>query len=385
MLERAQHHRNVLGLLSASPVVAILGPRQIGKSTLARTIAATWKRGAVTYFDLESDADLRRLAEPEHALAPLRGLVIVDEVQRRPELFPSLRVLADRPKRPARFLVLGSASPHLLRQTSETLAGRIAFYELPGLALEEVGVRNLQRLWIRGGFPRSYVARSTAESVRWRRDFIRTFLERDLPQLDVRTPASALRRFWSMLAHVHAQTLNWSELGRSMGVADTTVRSYVDLLEGALVVSTLKPWHENISKRQVKAPKVFVRDSGLLHSLLDIDSLEQLQGHARVGGSWEGFGLQHVVHRLGARPDQCFYWATHGGAELDLLVVAGNRRQGYEFKLGAPGTTASMRIALEDLRLDSLDVIHSGRDSYPLADRIRAVAATRILDDIAPL
>lgn len=374
-----------MGLLSASPVVAILGPRQVGKSTLARAIAATWKRGAVTYLDLENDVDLRRLAEPSYALEPLRGLVIIDEVQRRPELFPSLRVLADRPKRPARFLVLGSASPHLLKQTSETLAGRIAFYELPGLTLEEVAVRNLRRLWIRGGFPRSYVARSTAESIRWRRDFIRTFLERDLPQLDVRTPASALRRFWSMLAHVHAQTLNWSELGRSMSIADTTVRSYVDILEGALVVSTLKPWHENISKRQVKAPKVFVRDSGLLHSLLDIESLEQLEGHPRVGGSWEGFGIQQVVHQLGARHDQCFYWATHAGAELDLLVVAGNHRRGYEFKLGSPGTTASMRTALEDLRLDSLDVIHSGNDSYPLTDRIRAVAATRIMEDIAPL
>jgi len=385
MLERARHLQSVLGLLSASPVVAILGPRQVGKSTLAREIAATWKRGPVTYLDLESDADLRRLAEPSYALEPLRGLVILDEVQRRPELFPSLRVLADRPKRPARFLVLGSASPQLLKQTSETLAGRIAFYELAGLSLEEVGIRNLRRLWIRGGFPRSYTARSTVESNRWRRDFIRTFLERDLPQLDVRTPASALHRFWSMLAHVHAQTLNWSELGRSMGVSDAIVRSYVDVLEGALVVSTLKPWHENISKRQVKAPKVFVRDSGLLHSLLDIESLEQLEGHPRIGGSWEGFGIHHVVARLGARTDQCFYWATHAGAELDLLVVAGNHRRGYEFKLGSPGTTASMRIALEDLRLDSLDVIHSGQDSYPLADRIRAVAGRRILEDIAPL
>lgn len=385
MLDRAHHRRNITGLLAESPVVAILGPRQVGKSTLAREIAAKWRRGPTTYFDLESDADLRRLAEPEHALAPLRGLVIVDEVQRRPELFPSVRVLADRPRRPARFLMLGSASPQLLKQSSETLAGRIAFYELPGLSLEEVGSANLRRLWLRGGFPRSYVPRSTPDSARWRRDFIRTFLERDLLQLDVRAPSTALRRLWSMLAHVHAQTLNWSELGRSMGVSDTTVRSYVDTLEGALVVSTLKPWHENISKRQVKAPKVFVRDSGLLHTLLDIDRPEDLDGHPRVGASFEGFGIQQVVHRLGARPEQCFYWATHAGAELDLLVVAGKRRMGYEFKLGAPGTTASIRVALQDLRLDSLDVIHSGSDSYPLADRIRAVAAGRILEDVAPL
>lgn len=385
MVERARHEQELSARLRANPVVALLGPRQVGKSTLARVIAAAWKRGPTTYFDLESDADLRRLTEAEHALSPLRGLVIVDEIQRRPELFPVLRVLADRPNRPARFLVLGSASPHLLKQTSETLAGRISFYELPGLSLDEVGSASLRRLWIRGGFPRAYFARSTADSARWRREFIRTFLERDLPQLDVRTSAGALGRFWSMLAHVHAQTLNWSELGRSMGVSDTTVRSYVDILEGALVVSTLKPWHENISKRQVKAPKVYVRDAGLLHSLLDIENLEQLEGHPRVGGSWEGFAMQQVVQRLGARPAQCFYWATHGGAELDLLVVAGKRRFGYEFKLGAPGTTASMRSALRDLRLDSLDVIYSGSTSYPLAERIRAVAASRILEDVEPL
>jgi predicted AAA+ superfamily ATPase len=279
--------------------------------------------------------------------------------------------------------VLGSASPHLLKQTSESLAGRIAFHELQGLSLGEVKPQNLRKLWSRGGFPTSFTARSDADSARWRRDFVTTFLERDLPQLDVRTPASALRRFWSMLAHVHAQTLNWSELGRSMGVADTTVRSYVDILEGALVVSTLKPWHENLSKRQVKAPKVFIRDSGLLHTLLDIETLHKLEGHPRVGASWEGFAIQQVVQGLGVRPDQCFFWATHSGAELDLLIVAGGKRRGYEIKLGdAPGITPSMRIALADLRLDSLDVIHAGKDTYRLGERVRAVAATRILTDL---
>ncbi len=367
----------------ASPVVALLGPRQVGKSTLARGIAKLWKRGPVTFFDLENEADLRRLADPSHTLGPLRGLVVIDEIHLRPDLFPTLRVLADRARRPARFLVLGSASPHLLKQSSETLAGRIAFHELTGFSLDEVGLRNTRRLWLRGGFPRAYTARSTGESARWRRDFVRTFLERDLPQLDVRTPASSLRRFWSMLAHVHGQTLNWSELGRSMGVADTTVRSYLDILEGTLVVRTLPPWHENISKRQVKSPKVFVRDSGLLHTLLDIETSEALEGHPKAGASWEGFAIQEVIRRLDARANQCFFWATHAGAELDLMVIKGRRRLGFEIKLtDSPGVTASMRTALVDLRLDSLDVIHAGRETYPLTDRIRAVALARILDDL---
>jgi uncharacterized protein len=274
----------------------------------------------------------------------------------------------------------------LLKQTSETLAGRIAFHELPGFALDEVAPQNMDRLWLRGGFPPAYTARSNAESGRWRRDFIRTFLERDLPQLDVRTPSATLSRFWSMLAHVHGQTLNWSELGRSMGVADTTVRTYLDTLEGALVVSTLKPWHENISKRQVKSPKVYVRDSGLLHTLLDIQSRDDLDRHPRVGASWEGYVIEQVTQRLGARPEQCFFWATHAGAELDLLVVARAKRLGFEVKLtDAPGVTASMHSALADLHLDSLDVIHAGETTYPLAKRVRAVSARRMLDDIKPL
>ena len=385
VIDRSAERATLLQLLRSSPIVAMLGPRQIGKTTLARDVGRHWK-GQVTFFDLERDADLRRFAEPAHALEGLDGLVVIDEVQLRPDLFRTLRVLADRPRRRTRFLVLGSAAPELLKQGSETLAGRIAFHELPGFSLGEVGVRNASRLWLRGGFPRSYSARTLGESTRWRRDFIRTFLERDIPKLDIRIPSTSLRRFWSMLAHVHAQTLNWSELGRSLGVADTTVRHYLDVLEGALVVRTLKPWHENISKRQVRAPKAFVIDSGLLHSVLDIETKEQLEGHPRAGASWEGFVEQQVVERLGARPDQCFFWATHAGAELDLLVVAGNRRLGFEIKLtDAPSVTPSMRTALEDLKLDSLDVIHAGAKTYPLSERIRAVALGRILTDLAPL
>ncbi|MHB8879052.1 MAG: ATP-binding protein [Myxococcaceae bacterium] len=364
-------------LLRRFRVVAIVGARQVGKSTLARQIAGAW-RGPTTFFDLENPDELARLAEPMRILEPLKGLVILDEVQRRPDLFPILRVLADRPRGP-RFLVLGSASPALLRQTSESLAGRIAVHHLPGLDLTEVGVAALEKLWLRGGFPRSFTAGSDRASLEWRREFLKTFLERDLPQLGIRVAAPTLRRFWSMLAHVHGQTLNWSELGRSMGVADTTVRGYLDALEATFMVRTLPPWHENISKRQVKAPRAYLSDTGLLHALLDIPDGWALQGHPRVGASWEGFCLEAVVRHLDARPEQCFFWATYQGAELDLLVVQGKKRHGFEMKLtGAPVLTPSMRVALEDLKLDSLDVIHAGDHEFSLADRVRALPLKKL-------
>jgi predicted AAA+ superfamily ATPase len=313
-------------------------------------------------------------------------LVVLDEVQRQPGLFEVLRVLADRQRTPARFLVLGSASPALLRQSSETLAGRIAFYDLGGFSLVELPPRELGKLWLRGGFPRSFLARTNSASAAWRAIFVRTFLERDLPQLGVGTAAATLRRFWSMLAHVHGQTLNWSELGRSLGVADTTVRSYLDQLEGALVVHQLKPWFENISKRQVRAPKIYVKDTGLLHTLLDIETKDELDGHPKAGASWEGFAIREVILRLGVRDEQCFFWATHAGAELDLLVVAGRRRLGFEVKLtDAPAITPSMRAALHDLRLDSLDVLCAANDTYELMPKVRAVPVSRIWKDIRPL
>jgi hypothetical protein len=383
VISRPEHVNRVRWLLQHNPVVAILGPRQIGKSTLARQVAQG--RRHLTLFDLERPADLRRLEDPERVLGPLKGLVILDEVQRRPEIFPILRVLVDRP-RSARFLVLGSAAPELLAQSSETLAGRIAFHPLDGLDLAEVTPRNLARLWLRGGFPRSYTAPSGAASLQWRRDFIQTFLERDLPMLGIRTAEPTMRRFWSMLAHVHGSTLNWSELGRSMGVSDMTVRRYLDSLSATFVVRQLQPWFENISRRQVKAPKVYVSDSGLLHALLDLESQAQLDGHAKVGASWEGFVIAQVVRRLGARPEQCFFWKTHAGAEIDLLVIAGGRRLGFEVKLTtAPAATASARTALAELGLARIDVVHAGTETYPLSDRIRALAASRLLDDLKPL
>lgn len=374
----------VVRTLRRSPVVALLGPRQVGKTTLARDVAAALG-GPVTHFDLERPSDLARLSEPELALESLRGLVVIDEVQRRPDLFPVLRALADRPRRPARFLVLGSASPELLQQGSESLAGRIAFVEVPGFSLEETGVRRLDRLWLRGGLPASYAAASDDDSFAWREDYVRTFVERDLAQLG-NVPAPTLRRFWAMLAHVHGQILNWSELGRSMGVADVTARRYADQLEGALVVHQLAPWHENLSKRQVKAPKVYVKDSGLLHALLDVRTSAQLDVSPRSGASWEGFLLEQVRQRLGVTGRQCYFWATHQGAELDLLVVRGKDKLGFEFKrTRAPTVTASMRSALESLSLDQLVVVHSGADAFPLGKRIQAVPAAKLVETLARL
>ncbi len=383
-IDRPDHERRLRWLLRTAPVVAILGARQSGKTTLARSLMRQEPRSVL--LDLEDPRVQALLADPMLALKELRGLVVLDEVQRRPELFPVLRVLADRPRRPARFLVLGSATPDLLRQSSESLAGRIAFHELSGFSLPEVGVKNLRRLWLRGGFPRSYLAAGEAQSLRWRRDFIHTFLERDLPQLGVSIPARTLSRFWSMLAHYHGQIWNASEFSRSFGVSDMTVRRYLDLLSATFVVKQLAPWSENLGKRQVKSPKVYLTDAGLLHSLLGIRDVEELERHPKVGASWEGFAIQAVLDRLGALPEECFFWATHSGAELDLLVVRGRSRLGFEIKRTvAPQLTRSMHVALSDLKLKRLDVIHAGDLTFPLGPRARAVALSRVLQDIEPL
>ena len=369
-------------LLREFPVVALLGARQVGKTTLARQLAAT--RTLTTWFDLENPADLARLDDPGLELRPLRGLVVLDEIHRLPEIFPLLRVLADRPRTPARFLVLGSASPQLLRQTSETLAGRVAFHQLDGFTTTEVD--DIDRLWLRGGFPRSYLARSEAASVRWRGSFVDTFLSRDVADLGGSVPPATLRRFWTMLAHWHGQTWNGAEFGRAFGVAHTTVRRYLDLLTSLFVVRQLAPWFENIGKRQVRSPKVYVADSGILHSLLGLPSRDALVSHPKVGASWEGFVVSQVITRLAARPEQCFHWATHSGAELDLLVAAGERRYGFEVKRAeAPRLTPSMRSAFQTLRLDRLDVFHAGTQSYGLAEGIRAMPATEMNSVLHPL
>ena len=385
MISRADELSQLEALLRRNPVTALLGARQVGKTTLARQLAARQPVPPL-FFDLENPVDLARLADPHLALASLSGLVVIDEIQRRPDLFPVLRVLADRDGTPARFLLLGSASPELLRQSSESLAGRIAYHELGGFSLDEVGPSSLKSLWSRGGFPRSFLAESDAASVEWRRDFIRTFLERDLPQLGIRIPAETLRRFWTMLAHYHGQVWHGAELARAFAIAESTVRRYLDTLVAALVVRIRPAWHENLGKRQVKSPKVFVGDSGLLHALLGLDDAEDLAAHPKVGASWEGFAGAEIERQLGARRGECHFWRTHAGAELDLLVIRGRRRRGFEFKYSsAPVLTPSMRIAVADLRLDSLEVIHAGSEIYPLADRVRAVPLARIAAEVEPL
>ena len=385
ILQRHRHLQTLTDCLQHYPVVAILGARQVGKTTLARQLVDGLS-GPATVFDLENPRDLARLDDPLLALESLRGLVVLDEIQRRPDLFPVLRVLADRRPLPARFLVLGSAAPDLLRQSSESLAGRIHYHHLGGLTLDEVGSEALERLWVRGGFPASFLARTAAESQTWRQDFIRTFLERDLPQLGVRVPSVTLQRFWTMLAHYHGQIWNGSELARAFGVGHPTVRRYLDTLSAALVVRQLQPWYENLGKRQVKAPKVYIADSGLLHSLLDLATHDELIGHPKVGASWEGFAMGEVLARLGAHPGQCFFWATHAGAELDLLAVRGARRFGFEFKhTAAPRLTASMRVALRDLKLERLDVVYVGNETFALSRNVRAVGLSRVLSDLEPL
>ncbi len=374
MIARKAHTERIEALLKRNPVVAILGARQTGKTTLANQILKSRRKG--TRFDLEDSADVARLASPGVALSELRGLVVIDEIQRRPELFPSLRVLADRKPLPARFLVLGSASPELLRQSSESLAGRIAFHTLPGFDLMEVGDQNFHRRWLRGGFPRSYLARSQADSFAWRQDFIRTFVERDLPQLGIGVSASTMERFWTMLAHYHGQTWNGSEIARAFGVTDKTVRRYLDDLTSALVVRQLKPWFANIGKRQVKSPKIYIADSGLLHALLDVRDRRDLDRHPKVGASWEGFMMNQVARALGQDSGALYFWATHTGAELDLLWTRGRKRIGFEFKLtDAPRLTRSMRSALEALELSKLWVVHAGQHRFPMHEKAEALGA----------
>jgi predicted AAA+ superfamily ATPase len=360
--------------LRRSPVVALLGPRQCGKTTLARTFVAP---DSLNYFDLEDPASLARLDEPDTALRSLKKLVVIDEVQRRPELFPVLRVLADRRPLPARFLVLGSVSPDLLRQSSETLAGRIETLPLEGFRLADLGASAQGRHWLRGGFPRAYTPRSEADSLAWRRQFLQTFIERDLPQLGIRIPALAVRRFWNMLAHYHGQTWNAAELARALAVNESTVRHYLDLLTGVFMVRQLQPWHENLGKRQVKAPKVYVRDSGLLHALLGITNQRDLEYHPKVGASWEGYAVEEILKAL--QPDDAYYWATYNRAELDLLLFKKGRRIGIECKrMDAPTLTPSMRIALSDLKLDHLYVAYPGRKAYELARNVEVVPLAKL-------
>ena len=365
----------VRGSFGVHPVVALTGPRQCGKTTLARAIAAYVPRS--TYFDLEAAVDRRRLQAPEQALGRLPGLVVIDEVQRLPALFETVRVLVDRPDNGARFLLLGSASPALVKGVSETLAGRAGLVDLSGFDLREVAADPWRRLWLRGGFPRSYLAPDGRGSWLWRESFVRTFLERDIPQFGITIPAETLRRFWMMIAHYHAQVWNASELGRALGASEGTARRYLEILAGAFMVRILPAWFENLRKRQIKAPKVYVRDTGLLHTLLDVEHEHDLAGHPKVGASFEGFVIEQLFSAF-ETSNACF-WATHGGAELDLLVTRGGKRYGFECKLAdAPGTTRSMRVAIDDLGLEHLWVVYPGDEPYRLDDRISVLPVAGI-------
>jgi predicted AAA+ superfamily ATPase len=376
MIDRTIDRKLVQTALKRSRVVALLGPRQCGKTTLAREFVPT---NSINYFDLEDPRSEARLAEPDTALRPLKGIVVIDEVQRRPDLFPLLRVLADRKPLPARFLVLGSAGPDLLRQSSETLAGRIETVALEGFRLTDLGgAKAQQRHWLRGGFPLSYTAKTEANSVAWRHQFLQTFLERDMPQLGIQIPSVALRRFWHMVSHYHAQIWNGAELARAFAASESTVRRYLDLLTGVFMLRQLPPWFENLSKRQVKAPKIYVRDSGLLHTLLGIETRHNLESHPKLGASWEGYAVEEVLKALA--PDEAYYWATHQGAEIDLMLFKRGKRIGVECKrMDAPKMTSSMRIALKDLKLDRLIVVYPGEKRYPLGDRVEVVPLAELV------
>lgn len=366
MIDRPAYLKQLSTAVKRSPVTALLGPRQAGKTTLARMFAHGQQ---ATHFDLESQPDRQRLQNPELVLGALEGLVVLDEIQAMPALFNVLRVLVDRPERRARFLILGSASPDIIKNISETLAGRVEFVELSGFDLRETGAEALDKLWLRGGFPRSFLAASDEDSMAWREGFIRTFLERDIPQLGITIAPPAMRRFWTMLAHYHGQTWNASEVGRSMSLSDKTVRAYLDILTATFMIRQLQPWYENISKRQVKAPKVYFRDSGLLHSLLSLPDRHSLLAHPRVGASWEGFALEQVLRVI--KPTEAFFWATHSGAELDLFFLHRGQRYAIEVKFTeTPKVTRSMQTALHDLRLEHLWIIYPGQHRYAVHEQI---------------
>ncbi len=370
ILDRPTPTARIHEAFSVHPVAALTGPRQCGKTTLARAIAA--ESPATTYFDLERATDRRRLATPETTLGQLDGLVVIDEVQQAPSLFETIRVLVDRPDNPARFLLLGSASPTLVRGVSESLAGRVGLVDLGGFDLGEVDPGAWRTLWQRGGFPRSYLATDTRGSALWRRNFLRTFLERDLPRFGITVPAERLRRFWTMVAHYHGQVWNAAEFARALGSSEGTARNYLDILVGAFMVRALPPWFENLAKRQVKSPKVYLRDSGLLHALLGLPDARTLSGHPKLGASFEGFAIEQILAAFDTQ--DAYFWATHGGAELDLFIRHHGKRYGFEFKYAdAPGSTRSMRVALQDLRLDHLWVVYPGGDAYDLDERLSVV------------
>ena len=374
MLDRPTDKAALARLLAVFPVTGILGPRQSGKTTLAQGLSANHS------FDLENPRDAAMLAQPQLALESLAGLIVIDEIQRAPGLFPLIRYLVDA-HRDQRYLILGSASRDLIRQSAESLAGRVAYHELGGFRLGDVGAERWRDLWLRGGLPRAYTAATDADSHLWREQYVATFLERDIPQLGIAIPAATLRRFWAMLCHYHGQFLNYAELARAFGVSDMTVRRYVDILEGTFMVRLLQPWHVNISKRLVKRPKLYIRDSGILHVLLAIRSVRDLAEHNKLGASWEGFALEIATRAIGKRPEELAFWATHTGAEVDLFWQEHGKNWAIEFKYAdAPRLSRSMASAVADLDLAHLWVVYPGDRAYPLADAVSTLPLAGIGD-----
>jgi len=373
MIKRIRLQEKIERSLSVSPVTALLGPRQCGKTTISRLIA---ENHDTVIFDLENPVDYQQMsAAPMITLQSLKGLVIIDEIQQIPALLGIIRVLADRVNHPAKFLILGSASPFMMKYASESLAGRVAFVDMSGFNLEETGAGELRKLWFRGGFPRSFLSTDEQASFQWRQDFIRTFLERDIPQLGISIPSVSLRRFWTMLAHYHGNIWNGSEFARSIGTSEPTARKYLDILSGAFVVNQLQPWHENLKKRQVKSPKVYIRDTGLLHGLLYLEGDAILQ-HQKLGFSWEGFIIEQLISKLGT---PCYFWATHAGGEIDLLTIQNGVKVGFEIKYNdAPKITKSMLFAIEDLSLEQIFVIYPGEKNYSLHEKIQVIAAQNL-------
>lgn len=376
MIKRVDLYKKIRLAFRYGRVVALLGARQCGKTTLARQFIPS---GPAHYFDLEDPVDAARLAEPMNTLSKLKGIVVIDEIQRQPDLFPVLRVLADRMPLPARFLILGSASPELVKHSSESLAGRLARVAMAGFTLSEVGLGACERLWLRGGFPRSFLAKTEKDSVNWRKDFIQSFVERDLPAHGVMLPPFTLSRLWIMLAHYHGQLFNASEIARSLGINEATVKRYLDVLSGVFMVRQLQPWHVNIKKRQVKAPKIYIRDTGILHSLLGIRTMDELLSNPKYGASWEGYVVEEIINFV--EPDEVYFWATHNGAEIDLVFSKGGRMYGIECKRAdAPVMTPSMGIALKDLKLACIAVIYPGKQRYSLHKQIEVVPFEAVVD-----
>ena len=377
---REQQLDNIALGFEVHPIIAILGPRQVGKTTLARQYCKKHETSKIHYFDLEHSTDIGLFNDPLLLLEKLEGLIVIDEIQRVPELFPLLRVLVDRENNKQQYLILGSASEELIKQSSETLAGRIQYIELTPFAFREVN--DLEKLWLRGGYPKSFLAETNYKSFIWREHYIKTFLERDIPTLGIKVPSENIRRFWELIAHYHGNIVNHSELARSLGMSQPTIKYYLDILTQTFMIRQLRPWHENLSKRQVKSPKIYFRDSGILHSMLHLKDNEIIT-HPKLGASWEGFAMEEIIRAHEARNQECYFWSTHSHAEMDLLIVRGNKKIAYEFKYSSqPKITKSIHSAIESLKLDKVIIIYPGDKNAPLSHEVEIYGLEKYLNDI---